>query len=222
MEQFSRPRTNGIIAISISEGDNLIEAKLTTGSREIVLANKKGRAIRFNESKVRSMGRNAGGVRGMVLEPNDDAVVGMLSLDLSEEKTILVVSEKGNGKRSLIEDYRLTNRGGKGVKSMQITEKTGDVVSIKAVSEDDDLMITSKSGIVIRLSVSDLRVMGRATQGVRVIRLSDSEEIADLAVVSKSEEIEEAEVVEGEESTEGVKLDENPENTAQKGESEEE
>jgi DNA gyrase subunit A len=222
MEQFSRPRTNGIIAISISEGDNLIEAKLTTGSREIVLANRKGRAIRFNESKVRSMGRNAGGVRGMVLEANDDAIVGMLSLDLSEEKTILVVSEKGNGKRSLIEDYRLTNRGGKGVKSMQITEKTGDVVSIKAVSEDDDLMITSKSGIVIRLSVSDLRVMGRATQGVRVIRLSEKEEIADLAVVSKSEEIEEAEVIEGEESSEGVKMDENPENATSKGESEEE
>jgi len=219
MEQFSRPRTNGIIAISISEGDNLIEAKLTTGSREIVLANKKGRAIRFNESKVRSMGRNAGGVRGMMLETKDDSIVGMLSLDLSEDKTILVVSEKGNGKRSLIEDYRLTNRGGKGVKSMKITEKTGDVVSIKAVSEDDDLMITSKSGIVIRLSVSDVRVMGRATQGVRVIRLSKGEEIADLAVVSKSDEIEDAEVIEGEE---GIISDENSENAGKKGISEEE
>jgi len=219
MEQFSRPRTNGIIAISISEGDNLIEAKLTTGSREIVLANKKGRAIRFNESKVRSMGRNAGGVRGMMLETKDDSIVGMLSLDLSEDKTILVVSEKGNGKRSLIEDYRLTNRGGKGVKSMKITEKTGDVVSIKAVSEDDDLMITSKSGIVIRLSVSDVRVMGRATQGVRVIRLSKGEEIADLAVVSKSDEIEDAEVIEGEE---GIISDENSENAEKKGNSEEE
>ncbi|MEL6986779.1 MAG: DNA gyrase subunit A, partial [Bacteroidota bacterium] len=183
LEQFSRPRANGIIAIGINDGDNLIEAKLSNGEREVVLANKKGRAIRFNESKVRAMGRNAAGVRGMALDGEDDAIVGMLSIDLEDGKTILVVSEKGNGKRSLIEDYRLTNRGGKGVKTMNITDKTGDVVAIKAVNETDDLMITSKSGIVIRLSVADMRIMGRATQGVRVIRLDEGESIADVSVI---------------------------------------
>ncbi|MDX1940712.1 MAG: DNA gyrase subunit A [Saprospiraceae bacterium] len=184
VEAFSRPRAGGIIAITINEGDQLLEARLTNGNSEIFIATRRGMAIRFNESKVRSMGRSAAGVRGVTLENSNDAVVGMVCIDPNDKtQTILVVSEKGNGKRSEFEDYRLTNRGGKGVKTIQVTEKTGALIAIKAVKDDDDLMIMSKSGISIRMPVSDIRVMGRATQGVRVIRLDEDEEIADVTIV---------------------------------------
>ena len=192
IEAFSRPRTNGIIAISINEDDQLLEVKMTNGVNQILLANENGRAIKFDEAKVRTMGRNAAGVRGMTLDGPNDALVGMVCVDpTDEETTIFVVSEKGSGKRSLVEEYRLTNRGGKGVKTMNITDKTGKVVAIKAVQNDDQLMITNISGIVIRMSVKDIRVMGRATQGVRVIRLNDSDQIADVAVIQGGDSDEE-------------------------------
>ncbi len=190
VEQFSRPRTNGINAITINEGDQLLEARLTNGNNEIVIANRAGRAIRFPESKVRAMGRSAAGVRGITLATDgNDWVVGMVSIDPSDpEQTILVISEKGNGKRTAVDDYRITNRGGKGVKTMQITEKTGPLVSIKMVTDEDDVIITTKSGIVIRMDLKELRVMGRATQGVRVIRLDKKDEIADVAVINVADE----------------------------------
>ncbi len=189
VQAFSRPRVGGIIAISINENDQLLEAKLTNGENEIFIASRSGNAIRFNESKVRSMGRTAAGVRGISLSGNDDFVVGMVCID-SEDKevTILVISEKGLGKRSEFDDYRLTNRGGKGVRTMQVTEKTGPLIAIKAVREEDDLMITSRFGIVIRMHIDEIRVMGRATQGVRVIRLNSEDHIADIAVVPHSED----------------------------------
>ncbi|MDM9632476.1 DNA gyrase subunit A [Robiginitalea aurantiaca] len=187
LEQYSRPRQNGIIAINIREGDELLEAKLTTGSSEIFLGLKSGKAIRFEESKTRPMGRNASGVRGITLASEDDEVVGMLSVHNFDED-ILVVSEHGYGKRSSIDDYRITNRGGKGVKTISITDKTGGLVAIKNVSDLDDLMIINKSGIAIRMSVEDLRTMGRATQGVRLINLKDSDSIAAVAKVMKDEE----------------------------------
>ncbi len=194
VEAFSRPRSTGINAITINEGDQLLEAKLTDGNRQIFLANRKGYAIRFEESTVRGMGRNAAGVKGMSLTSKDDQVIGLVTLDPTErDQTILVISEKGSGKRSVFEDYRLTNRGGKGVKTMQITAKTGSLVAIKSVVEEDDLMITNRSGIVIRTPVSDIPVMGRATQGVRVIRVNPDDEIADVAVVSSSSESDEEE-----------------------------
>lgn len=184
VEAFSRPRMGGIIAITINEGDQLLEARLTNGENEIFIATRNGNAIRFNESKVRAMGRSAAGVRGVSLEDKHDAVVGMVCIDPAvNSQTILVISEKGNGKRSEYEDYRLTNRGGKGVKTMQVTDKTGAVIAIKAVKEEDGLMIMTKMGITIRISVDDIRVMGRATQGVRVIRLDEDDEIADVTVV---------------------------------------
>jgi DNA gyrase subunit A len=194
VEAFSRPRTGGIIAISINEGDQLLELKLTNGNSEIFIASRHGNCIRFHESAVRPMGRTAAGVRGISLdEKNDDAAVGMVRIDPADtEQTILVISKKGNGKRSRFEEYRLTNRGGKGVKTMKVTGKTGPIVAIKAVQDDDDLMITNRSGIVIRMSVKDIRVMGRATQGVRVIRLDEGDEIADVAVVHENGEEEEA------------------------------
>ncbi len=190
VEKFSRPRTNGINAITINEGDQLLEARLTNGNNEIVIANRGGRAIRFPEAKVRPMGRSAAGVRGIRLDDTgSDEVVGMVSLDSSDpEITILVVSEKGLGKRSNFEDYRITNRGGKGVKTLQVTEKTGKLIAIKLVRDIDDLLITNKSGIVIRLSAKDLRIMGRATQGVKLIRLDEDDEIADIAVVEEEGE----------------------------------
>ncbi len=206
VEAFSRPRAGGIIAITINEDDQLLEARLTSGAHEIFIATRNGNAIRFNESKVRAMGRSAAGVIGVTLnDGGNNEVVGMVCVAPDDkESTILVVSEKGNGKRSDIDDYRLTGRGGKGVKTMQVTDKTGAVIAIKTVVEDDDLMITTKSGIVIRMPVSDIRVMGRATQGVRVIRLDDDEEIADVTVLKQSavEEAEAEEVVEAEEGTE--------------------
>src|SRR5690606_15412805 len=164
LEAYSRPRANGINAININEGDELLEACLTTGNSEIVMALRSGRAIRFNESTVRPMGRTATGVRGIRLASDTDEVVGMIAVD-SPDVTVLVVSEKGYGKRTDIEDYRVTNRGGKGVKTINITEKTGELVAIKGVTDEDDLMIINRSGIVIRIGVSELRVMGRATQG---------------------------------------------------------
>ncbi|TJZ53230.1 DNA gyrase subunit A [Sphingobacterium olei] len=187
LEAYSRPRANGINAININEGDQLIEASLTNGTSEIVMALRSGRAIRFNESTVRPMGRTATGVRGITLASEKDEVVGMISVDNSEA-TVLVVSEKGYGKRTDIDDYRVTNRGGKGVKTINVTDKTGELVAIKGVTDQDDLMIINKSGIVIRIGVETLRVMGRATQGVRLITLKDSDAIASITKVAREEE----------------------------------
>ncbi|WP_140938162.1 DNA gyrase subunit A [Sphingobacterium lumbrici] len=187
LEAYSRPRANGINAININEGDQLIEASLTSGTSEIVMALRSGRAIRFNESTVRPMGRTATGVRGITLASEKDEVVGMISVDNSEA-TVLVVSEKGYGKRTDIDDYRVTNRGGKGVKTINVTDKTGELVAIKGVTDQDDLMIINKSGIVIRIGVETLRVMGRATQGVRLITLKDSDAIASITKVAREEE----------------------------------
>ncbi len=187
LEAYSRPRANGINAININEGDSLLEANLTSGSSEIVMALKSGRAIRFNESTVRPMGRTATGVRGITLDGDNDEVVGMISID-DPEITVLVVSENGYGKRTDIDDYRVTNRGGKGVKTLNITEKTGNLVAIKGVTDKDDLMIINKSGIIIRIAMSQLRTMGRATQGVRLITLKENDAIASVAKVEHDEE----------------------------------
>lgn len=187
LEQYSRPRQNGINAITVRDGDELLEAKLTTGTSQIFLGLKSGKAIRFEEGKTRPMGRNASGVRGITLADDNDEVIGMVSVHNFEDD-ILVVSENGYGKRSSIEDYRVTNRGGKGVKTISITEKTGGLVAIKNVTDTDDLMIINKSGIAIRMSVEDLRVMGRATQGVRLINLKDSDSIAAVAKVMKEDD----------------------------------
>lgn len=187
LEQYSRPRSNGINAITIKDEDELLEAKLTNGSSQIMLAVKSGKAIRFEESKTRPMGRNASGVRGIRLKDKSDEVIGMVSVTDMDEN-ILVVSENGYGKRSSLEDYRLTNRGGKGVKTISITEKTGKLVTIKSVSDNDDLMIINKSGIAIRMRVEDLRVMGRATQGVKAISIKEGDGIAAVAKVMKDEE----------------------------------
>lgn len=184
VEAFSRPRANGIIALNINEDDQLIEVKLTNGHNHILMANRNGRAIRFPESAVRAMGRTATGVSGMKLDDEFDAIVGMVTVDPDDTSTtIFVVSEKGNGKRSELDDYRITNRSGKGVKTLQITEKTGKLVAIKSVKEEDELMITTAAGVVIRVALSDIRSMGRATQGVKVIRLDDNDSIADMAVI---------------------------------------
>jgi DNA gyrase subunit A len=195
VEKFSRPRTNGINAITIHEGDQLLEVKLTNGQNDIIIANANGRAIRFPEEKVRSMGRSAAGVRGIRLdEDGQDKVIGMISIDATNpDNTILVVSQKGSGKRSLLDEYRTTNRGGKGVKTMKVTEKTGKVVSLKSVTQWDDLMITTKKGIMIRTKVGNLRVMGRATQGVKVITLKGNDTISDVAVIRRSEHSDEEE-----------------------------
>jgi DNA gyrase subunit A len=196
LEQYSRPRANGINAITIKDDDELLEAKLTTGNSQILLAVKSGKAIRFEEDKTRPMGRNASGVRGITLNGANDELVGMVSVS-DPETEILVVSENGYGKRSSLDDYRTTNRGGKGVKTLSITEKTGELVSIKNVSDLDDLMIINKSGIAIRMDVADLRVMGRATQGVKLINLKGSDTIAAVAKVMKDDE-EIPEVTDGE------------------------
>ena len=189
VEAFSRPRANGINAITINDGDSLLEAKLTNGTSEILMAIKSGRAIRFNETKVRPMGRSAAGVRGIRLADENDEMVGLICIDIEDkETTIMVVSEKGNGKRTELEDYRVTNRGGKGVKTIQVTDKTGSLIALKAVKDEDDLIITSKEGIMIRIGVNEIRVMGRATQGVRVIRLDDKDSIADVAVITESDD----------------------------------
>jgi DNA gyrase subunit A len=187
LEQYSRPRTNGINAITIREDDTLFEAKLTTGNSDILIGARSGKAIRFDESKTRPMGRNASGVRGITLAGENDEVIGMVCTD-EPTSDILVVSEHGYGKRSSLEDYRITNRGGKGVKTITVTEKTGDLISIKNVSDDDDLMIINKSGVIIRLGVANLRVMGRAAQGVKLINLKKNDSIAAVAKVAKGEE----------------------------------
>jgi len=188
LEQYSRPRANGINAITIKDGDELIEAKLTTGESQVMLGLKSGKAIRFEESKTRPMGRNASGVRGITLANKNDEVIGMIAVD-DINSDILVVSENGYGKRSKLEDYRITNRGGKGVKTINITEKTGNLVAVKDVKDDDDLMIINKSGIAIRLAVGDLRVMGRATQGVKLINIKDNDSIAAVAKVMHEEDV---------------------------------
>ena len=187
LEQYSRPRANGIIAIGVREGDTLLEARLTNGENHIIMALKSGKAIHFDETKVRSMGRGASGVKGVKLAGSKDEVIGMICVNDPSE-SVLVVSEKGYGKRTRVEDYRITNRGGKGVKTLNITDKTGDLISIKIVSDDDDLMIINKSGITIRMSMAELRVMGRATQGVRLINLRGGDSIAAVAKVDALEE----------------------------------
>ena len=187
LEQYSRPRTNGINAINIREGDVLLEAKLTTGNSHVMLAVKSGKAIRFEESKTRPMGRGASGVRGITLNNDNDEVVGMVAVN-DMDANILVVSENGYGKRSSLDDYRVTNRGGKGVKTISVTEKTGKLVAIKNVNDQDDLMIINKSGIAIRMEVSGLRVMGRATQGVKLINLKADDTIAAVAKVMKDDD----------------------------------
>jgi len=202
LEAYSRPRLNGINAININEGDQLLEARLTNGTSEVLMALRSGRAIRFNESTVRPMGRTATGVRGITLGGKNDEVIGMICVNRTED-SILVVSEKGYGKRSDLEDYRVTNRGGKGVKTINVTEKTGSLIAIKNVTDTDDLMIINLSGIIIRMAVSDLRVMGRATQGVRLINLKDDDGIAAVAKVEcELEETEDIELLNGIETNE--------------------
>jgi DNA gyrase subunit A len=226
LEAYSRPRANGINAIGIRENDELLEAKLTNGSNEIVLATASGRAIRFNESKVRPMGRNASGVRGVTLTAEHDEVIGMICVE-DIFSTILVVSEKGFGKRTYLNDpedkepvYRITNRGGKGVKTLNITDKTGKLLSIQNVVDEDDLMIITKNGVTIRMHVDTIRTMGRAAQGVKLINLKNNSEIAAIARVPRSEEEdEEEEVLEADNqgevlSNEGMNVDE-PDETSE-------
>ena len=193
LEQYSRPRTNGINAITIREGDQLLEAKMTNGESQIMMAVKSGKCIRFEEEKVRSMGRTASGVRGIRLKDDKDEVIGMICVN-NIESSVLVVAENGYGKRSSIDEYRITNRGGKGVKTINITEKTGNLIELKNVTDEDDLMVINKSGITIRIGVDTLREMGRATQGVKIIRLRDNDSIASVAKVSKFKEEEEVEL----------------------------
>ena len=191
LEAYSRPRINGINAITIREGDTLLEARLTNGEQDIMLALRSGKAIRFSEDKVRSMGRNASGVRAITVDSETDQVVGMIVVKEGDGFDVMVVSEKGYGKRSSLDDYRITNRGGKGVKTITVSEKTGELVSLKVVNDEDDLMIITKKGTMIRMGVDTLRVMGRATQGVRLINLRTNDEIASIAKVPASEEEEE-------------------------------
>ena len=194
LEAYSRPRLSGINAINIEDGDFLLEARLTNGKQEIMLATRKGKLVRFNEETVRPVGRNSIGVKGVTLDENDDAVIGMVCVNDPVRESVLVVSEKGYGKRSEVEEYRKTNRGAKGVKTINVTDKTGDLIAIKVVEDDDDLMIINKSGITIRMKVADLRVMGSATQGVRLIRLDDDDAIASVAKVDVDEEEKKAEM----------------------------
>jgi DNA gyrase subunit A len=201
LEQYSRPRTNGINAITIREGDELLEAKLTTGDSQVMLAVKSGKAIRFEESKTRPMGRNASGVRGVMLADASDEVIGMIAVN-DPESNVLVVSENGYGKRSSLEDYRLTNRGGKGVKTINVTDKTGKLVAIKNVTDENDLMIINKSGITIRMAVADIRVMGRATQGVKLINIKEDDSIAAVAKVKHEED-------DGSEEDNGTEIEQN-------------
>jgi DNA gyrase subunit A len=196
LEQYSRPRSNGINAITIKEKDELLEAKLTTGNSQVLIAVQSGKCIRFEESKTRPMGRNASGVRGIRLKDESDEVIGMISVN-DMDSDILVVSENGYGKRSSLDAYRITNRGGKGVKTISITEKTGKLVSLKNVNDNDDLMIINKSGIAIRMEVASLRVMGRATQGVKLINLKENDSIAAVAkVVHEEDDVKDLEDIE--------------------------
>lgn len=214
LEAYSRPRVNGVNAITIREDDKVIQVRLTDGESEILLANRYGRAIRFDETKVREMGRTATGVRGMLLDDENDEVVDMICMKKGTDETVLVVSEKGFGKRSELEEYRVTNRGGKGVKTLNITEKTGNLVTIQNVTDDNDLVIINKSGITIRLHVADMRVMGRATQGVKLINLEKrNDEIASVCKVEREIEEETSEEVEVEENNTNVQADNNTENS---------
>lgn len=220
LEQYSRPRQNGVNAITIREDDRVIEVRMTNGNNEIVIANKNGRAIRFHESAVRDMGRTATGVRGITLdEDGEDEVVGMICIKDPQKETIMVISENGYGKRSDIEDYRKTNRGGKGVKTLNITEKTGKLVAIKSVTDDNDLMIINKSGITIRLRVADVRIMGRATQGVRLIDLEKrNDHIGSVCKVTTEEEEEADEAMDAETSAiQPIEPDSADEATSQEG-----
>ncbi|MBA4135505.1 MAG: DNA gyrase subunit A, partial [Flavobacterium sp.] len=212
LEQYSRPRQNGINAITIREDDELMEAKLTNGESQVLVAVKSGKLVRFEEGKTRPMGRTASGVRGITLADDKDEVIGMVSVNKDDinDTQLLVVTENGYGKRTKLVDedgedvYRITNRGGKGVKTLNITEKTGALISINAVTDEDDLMIINKSGLTIRMEVSDLRVMGRATQGVRLINIKGNDSIAAVTKVMKEDEVEdvEGEIVDGVEAEE--------------------
>ena len=197
LTEYSRPRTNGVNAININDDDRVISVALTNGTDEIIMANRNGRAIRFSESAVRTMGRNATGVRGMVLDDGDDEVVGMVCVNDRDRETVLVVSDQGYGKRSVVDDYRITNRGGKGVRTLNITDKTGRVVAIKSVTEDQDLMIINKSGITLRLRVADVRQAGRATQGVRLIDLKKRNDVISSVCQVPTDDEEEVETVDG-------------------------
>jgi DNA gyrase subunit A len=198
LEKYSKPRVNGVAAITIKEGDELLEAKLTNGESQIILAVKSGKLVRFEETKTRPMGRTASGVRGITLKDEADEVIGMVTVDKDDinDSQILVVTENGYGKRTKLVDedgedvYRITNRGGKGVKTLNITEKTGKLISISAVTDADDLMIINKSGLTIRMAIEDLRVMGRATQGVKLINLKGSDSIAAVTKVMKDDVVE--------------------------------
>jgi DNA gyrase subunit A len=210
LEAYSRPRSNGIIAVKIREEDELLEARLTNGKNDIIMASKEGKAVHFNEAGIRAMGRNSSGVRGMRLGSEADEIVGMITVDPdnSADRQVLVVSEKGYGKRSPVDDYRITKRGGKGVKTLQVTDKTGKLIAIKEVKEDDQLMIINRSGITIRMGLDEMRVLGRATQGVRLIELRKNDQIAAVAKVDsdlKEDEVPEGPAAEG--STEGLDPD---------------
>ncbi|SEA21671.1 DNA gyrase subunit A [Psychroflexus halocasei] len=224
LEQYSRPRSNGINAITIKEGDELLSATLTTGDSDVMLAVRSGKAIRFEEDKTRPMGRNASGVRGIKLANDNDEVIGMVPINDPQDETILVVSENGYGKRTFIDDedgeavYRITNRGGKGVKTISISEKTGDLVAIKSVKDDDDLMIIKKSGVAIRMSVSDLRVMGRAAQGVKLINLKDDDSIAAVAKIVNQDKDEDIEIDENVENQADENLNDDNVDSADKNE----
>jgi len=209
LEAYSRPRVNGVNAIEIREDDQLLEARLTTGESEIMIATKNGKCIRFPEEKVRAVGRTSIGVRGITLEDNDE-VIGMIIANDLEKESVLVVSEKGYGKRTAVEDYRVTNRGGKGVITLNITEKTGKLIAIQNVTDEDGLMIINKSGVAIRMAVEELRVMGRNTQGVKLINLKGSDEIAAVAKVEMDKDVEDAE-----EQTEEGENTENTENVSE-------
>jgi DNA gyrase subunit A len=186
LEAYSRPRQKGILAFGLKEGDELLEAKLTSGSDEILIATRSGKCIRFNESTVRPMGRTAAGVKAISISEENDFVIGMVVA--KEDSDILVVSEHGYGKRSKLEEYRITNRGGKGIKTLSITEKTGDLVAIKQVDDNFDLMIMNRSGLTIRMHVADIRQQGRATQGVKLINIKDNDSIASVVEISREED----------------------------------
>ena len=201
LEAYSRPRSNGIIAVKIRDEDELLEARLTNGTSDIIMASREGKAVHFNESGIRPMGRNSSGVRGMRLGSEADEVIGMITLNSEQtaDHQVLVVSEKGYGKRSPVDEYRITKRGGKGVKTIQVTEKTGKLIAIKSVKEDDQLMIINRSGMTIRMDLSEMRVLGRATQGVRLIDLRKNDKIAAVArVESELSEDVVADLIDGE------------------------
>jgi DNA gyrase subunit A len=220
LEAYSRPRLSGINAINIEENDSLLEARLTNGKNEIMLATRKGKLVRFNEEKVRPMGRNSIGVKGVTLDGEDDVLIGMVCVTDPVNESILVVSEKGYGKRSEVEEYRKTNRGAKGVKTINITEKTGNLIAVKVVHDNDDLMIINKSGVIIRMSVDELRLMGRATQGVRLIRLDDEDEIASVAKVEVDDEEKTVENIIQTEKTEALE-DASPDDAPESNDSDE-